>query len=79
MHKKVQLQTLLQNNHVINSVVFVSFVVVVLSPNVIYVSYDNDDNDKILEARAGTMGKVDLAVLKTLGECYRWGKVLRIY
>ena len=55
--KKVQLQSLLQKNYVINFVVVVSFVVVVLSPNVIIVNYDYD-RGIVLEVRVGTMGTV---------------------
>ena len=69
-----------KKTHVINSVVAVSFVVVVSSPNVISVDYDDnyDDYDDVLEERTRTMGTVALVEAKTSGEYSRGGRVTRI-
>ena len=59
--KKITTSNSSFKNNVINSAIFVSFIVVVLAPNVISVSYDDGDN--ISEARAGTIGMVDYQTL----------------
>ena len=73
---KVQLQTLIQNHHFINSAIVVSSAVVVPDPN--YISVDYEKKDEILEARAETMGEVALAAAKKLEGGFQGEKVLRI-
>ena len=67
-------------NHFINSVIVVSFVVFVPALNVTSIDYDENhddyaeyDNNKVSEARVGTMGTVSLVAAKMSGECSKGG------